>query len=299
MSPSSRNSSTADPALRAASGRRIAPILRADALGVALFPDRLVVARVGGAWSRRLKHKEVVDLAPAAGDAPLWQPALDALERMVTEGALAGANVTLVLSSHFVHYTLVPWNDLLKSEDDQLAFARQRFIGVHGSAAEDWALRLSRAESRQPRLACGVPQALLDALNAVMAPVGNRYRSLQPHLMASFNRWRARLGAQPGWFVVAEPGLACLALLQDGQWQSVRTLKLGANWPDPLPGVLTRERFLIEAKTECRRVSVFAPGLSAVVAPEASDWQIESLQPTLLPGMAPGSDAQFAIAVGS
>lgn len=270
-----------------------------DELGVALFPDRLIIARVGGGWRRQLKHKEIIALAPAPPDAPRWQPALEVLAGKVRAGALSGADVTLVLSNHFVHYVLVPWSELLTSEAEQLAFARHRFMRVHGSSAESWLLRLSQASPRQPRLACGVDEALIDALNAVMAPVGGRYRSLQPHLMASFNRWRTRLSVRPGWFVVAEPGLLCLALLQDAQWQSVRTIKISPDWPNDLPGVLAREQCLVDSQTECDHVLVFAPDLPAVVAPDTGNWKIENLQPTLLPDMVAGVDAPFAIAVGA
>lgn len=269
---------------------------RRDALGVALFPDRIVMARVGG-WRRRLKHRELVEFEPAASGAPAWQAALEALARIAAQGALADANVTLVLSSHFVQYTLVPWNDLIRREADQLAYARQRFVDVHGRTAESWALRLSQADPRCPRLACGVAQGLLDALGAVLAPIGRRYRSLQPHLMTSFNRWRARLGARPGWFVVAEPGLACVALLGNGGWQSVRALRVGAGWPEQLPEILAREHFLIDAQAPCRRVSVFAPELPDLAAPQGEEWEVEHLRPALLPGMSAAADAPFAIAV--
>jgi hypothetical protein len=283
----------------AACNRRIAAPWQGDELGVALFPERLIMTRVGGAWRRRCKHKEIVEFAPAAAEVPRWQPALEALAHKVMEGALAGAQVTVVLSNHFVHYVLVPWNALLTSEEDQLAFARQRFTGVHGGAAESWALRLSRAGPRQSRLACGVPRTLVDALDEVMAPLGERFLSLQPYLMASFNRWRARIGLQPSWFVAAEPGLACLALLQDGQWQSVRTFRIGSSWPTQLPRVLAREQLLVDGQTDCDRVLVFAPELPVVEAPESEAWQIENLQPALAPDMSDGSDARFAIAVGA
>jgi hypothetical protein len=276
-----------------------APVWRPDELGVALYPDRLVLARVGGAWRRRLRDRRVLELAAPAPDVPSWQPALEALARLVAEGALARANVTLVLSSHFVHYTLVPWSELLSSESDQLAYVRQRFVGVHGAAAQGWALRLSRSAPRQPRLACGAPQSLIDALGEAMSPLGTRYRSLQPHLMASFNRWRTRLGARPVWFVAAEPGVACLALLRDGQWQSVRKLRIGADWARRLPDVLARERLMVDGEAECRQVWVFAPELPAVIAPGSGEWQIENLEPVPLPGMSVGGEGPYAIAMGA
>jgi len=274
-------------------------LLWPDQLGVALYPDRLLLARTGGGLRRSLKHKQVIEFAAAEEGAALWQPAVDALALQVAAGTMAGADVTLVLSNRFVHYAPVPHNDALASAEEQLAFVRHCFSRVHGSEAEGWAVKLSRANQRKTRLACGMEQTLVDALAKVMAPLGSRYRSLQPHLMVSFNRWRTRLAGRPGWFVVAEPGLLSVALLSDGQWQSVRTLKAGPDWAQELPGVLSREELLVGSDTQCDEVLLFAPDETKPVMLDAGKWRIKELLPTLLPGMKPGVDAPFSIALGA
>jgi len=273
-------------------------MLRSDEIGVALFPDRLLIARVGGGWRRIFKQREVIQLAAAAAGAPAWQPAVEALAGKVMDGALSHANVSLVLSSHFVHYTLVPWSELLRSEAEQVSYARQRFVRVHGESAEGWEIRLSRAGSQKARVACGIPQTLIEALNEVMSPIGRRYRSLQPHLMASFNRWRSKLGARPGWFSVVEPGLTCLALLENGKWQSLRAVKLHANWAEQLPEILAREQCLADDQPGIDLVSVFSPDLPAAAALEKGPWKVDDLQPALERGKAPSADAAFAVLVG-
>jgi hypothetical protein len=123
-----------------------------------------------------------------------------------------------------------------------------------------------------------VDKALIDALDAVMTPIGSHFRSVQPYLMATFNHLRARLGAAAGWLVVAEPGLLCLALLGDGRWQSVRTLRLRSDWESELSGALARERYLVDSQTVSDRVFVFAPDLPPVAALGASNWKVENLQ---------------------
>jgi len=273
-------------------------LLWADQLGVALYPDRLLLARAGGRLRRHLKHKDIINLVPSGAGVPLWQPAVDALAAQVAAGAMKDAAVTLVLSNRFVHYAPVPHSDALGSPEEELAFVRHCFSRVHGSEADGWALRLSQANAGKTRLACGVDQALIDALAAVMAPLGRQYRSLQPHLMASFNRWRRRLTGRPGWFVVAEPGLLSIALLSDGQWQSVRTLKVGPDWAQELPGVLSREEILLGSNTQCDEVLLFAPDAVQPLKLDAGKWRIKELLPTLLPGMAGGVDAPFSIALG-
>ncbi|MDO8439157.1 MAG: hypothetical protein Q7S67_02835, partial [Telluria sp.] len=193
-------------------------LLWPDQLGIALYPDRLLLARASGGLRRRLARKQIIEFAAADAGAPLWQRATEALAAQVAAGALAGAAVTLVLSNRFVQYVPIPFSDALGSAEEELAFVRHCFARVHGSQAAAWAIRLSQASAGKSRLACGMEQALVDTLAKIMAPLGRQYRSLQPHLMASFNRWRSRLAGRPGWFVVAEPGLLSIALLGDGQW---------------------------------------------------------------------------------
>jgi hypothetical protein len=276
----------------------VSPLWR-DKFGVALFPDRLLLVRAGGRARARITHKDVIGVMPASPGTPLWQPALEALAGQVAAGTMKGAEVSVVLSSHFVHYVLVPHSDVLANPDEEMAFARHCFARVHGEQAEGWRIKLSPAGEGSARLACGVEQTLVDGLEKVMAPIGNSYRSMQPHLMASFNRWRTRLGKRPGWFVVAEPDLLCLSLLRDGNWQSVRTVKAGADWPAELPGVLMREECLVDSDADCDEVYVFAPDGPDPLILSAGKWRFTSLLPTLLPRMSAGADAQFSIALGA
>jgi len=270
-----------------------------DQLGIALFPERLVLARASGGFRRRLLHKEVVAFAPSEPGTPAWHAPVDALAVKVAAGELAKADVTLVLSNRFVHYSVVPWSDTLGSKEEELAFARHCFARVHGSDADDWEIKLSSAQPQQSRLACAVERTLLDALNTHMSPLAGRYRSLQPHLMASFNRWRAKLGAKPGWFVVAEPGLLSVALLYGGQWHSVRALKVGPDWPQELSGILSREECLVDGAAQSDEVLLFAPDAAQPLMLDAGKWRINALLPTLLPGMAAGVDAPYSIALGA
>jgi hypothetical protein len=273
--------------------------LFSDRLGVALYPDRLVMARAAGGLRRQLKHKEIVALPQRDPDAPLWQGAVDALGGRVAAGAMNAAEVTVVLSNHFVRYALVPRSEELGSEEEEAAFARHCFARIYGSQTDGWALKLAKAGGHKSRLACGVERSLVDSLSQAMAPLGSRYRSLQPHLMASFNRWRSRLGERPGWFVVAEPGLLSIALLHAGLWHSVRTVKVGAAWPEELPAVLAREECLVDSDTHCDNVLLFAPDGPDPLVLDSGRWRITSLLPALLPGMAAGTDAPFSVALGA
>lgn len=274
-------------------------LLWPDRLGVALYPERLVIARTRGRLRRQLVHKEIVNLAPAEPGMQAWRPAVDALAAKVTAGAMARADVSLVLSNRFVHYTLVPWSESLRSQDEETAFARHCFARAHGTETDSWTIKIDSAKPRNARIACAIEQTLVEALAGCLRPLGRRYRSLQPHLMASFNRWRVQIGERQLWLVVAEPGLLCLARLQDGCWHSVRTLKVGSDWLQQLPGVLSREECLIDCEASCDEVLLFAPDASHPFNLDAGKWRIGNLLPALLPGMATEVDAPFAIALGA
>ena len=278
---------------------RLAQRMFPDRLGIALFPDRLVFTRTGGAVRRRLKHKETLEFAPAAPGVAIWQPALEALARSLAAGALAHAEVTLVVSNHFVRYVLVPASELLGGREEGEAFARHCFERVYGAASDGWALKLSESDPKRARLACAIERSLVDALAHCLAALDGRYRSLQPHLMAGFNRVRTGLGTLPAWLVVAEPGLVCIARLHDGQWQSVSALKVGGDWLQQLPGLIAREECLVDCDSACERVLVLAPDAAGETMPQSGERRFEALLPAPIPGIAGELEASHGIALGA
>jgi hypothetical protein len=87
--------------------------------------------------------------------------------------------------------------------------------------------------------------------------------------------------------------------LQAGQWQSIRTIKVGTNWINDLPALLDREECLIDSSSECKRVILFAPEELNPLPAQTGKWQMESVMPRLLPGMNAGTDAPFSVALGA
>ena len=284
---------------KALSPGRLVQALFPDRLGIALYPDRLVLTRMSGDFGRGVKHKEIVPFAPAAQGVANWRPAVDALAATLAAGTPANAEVTLVLSSHFVRYVLVPASDALGSREEEQAFARHCFERVYGSDSGDWTLKSSQADPTQARLACAVEQPLVEALANCLAGLNARYRSLQPHLMVSFNRVRTLIGALPAWLAVVEPGLICLGLLRKGQWQSVCAFKVGPDWLQELPALIAREDCLVESDSACERVLVVAPDAPGAKLPQTDQWRFETLLPASVAGLDPGRDAAHCIALGA
>jgi len=273
----------------------VSPLWR-DQLGVVLYPDHLVLVRVKTGMRRRLQHTEVIPTQPASPEAPPWQAAVDALKPLAASDVLGRADVTLVLSSAFVRYVLVPRSDALASDADQVAFARHRFGTIHGKDIEDWLIRLAPAAARQARLACAIERPLVEALDDAMIPLGPRYASLQPHLVTSYNCWRKEIGKRSVWFVVVESGVMSVALLNEGEFATLRTMRVGTRWAKELPSVLAREEFLNEGPAASNEVLVFGPLDQRVPEALAGKWKFRSLQPNAISDMTlAAADAPFAV----
>lgn len=274
----------------------MSPLWR-DRLCIGLSPLRLTIARIAGIWRSRLVHKNIIPVMHAEPGVIAWQPMLDALQEYVANGDTASADITLVLSSHLAHYTLVPWSELLAGEGEELAFARQCFADTYGNIADRWAIRLTDGSPGATRLACAVDRDLLEAIDAIMAPLGRRYRSLQPHLMKSFNAWRRRLRGKGAWLVIAEEGVLSLSLLENGEWQAVNTIKVDDSWPMELPFILEREGNLCHTDSECNQVFLFSAESADKVTCESDRWNIENLRPPPMVGFVHDVDALFSVAV--
>src|SRR5205085_2022832 len=123
-----------------------------DRVEVGLYPDRLVLARG--------KAAQTFPVPPGDAQAPRWRAALDALGALE---ALRRTEVTVVLSSFFVRYTVVPLSEALSGAVERLAFARHCLARIHGPLAEGWTVRLSR------EIACGVEPLLVQGLRETLS----------------------------------------------------------------------------------------------------------------------------------
>jgi len=179
-----------------------------------LFPERHLIGLAPAEVSLG-KRKLACD--PEFGAQP-WQGAIHALKNL----DLAG-KVTVVLSNHFVRYALVPWSGALSSPQEEDAYVRHHFVKIHGERAKSWVFRATGASSR---LCSAIDQDLLEELRACFAKHRKaKLVSVQPALMAAFNRWRGSIPASGAWLVLVEPGRACVGLHAQGHWQSVQNAK--------------------------------------------------------------------------
>ena len=238
----------------------------------------LVERKLGWRGLQRTVHgPHVVPCDRGDDGSQAWRPALQAMEAMLPGFADGKTTATAILSNHFVHYTLVPWRAELADEKEDLSFARHCFTKVYGEIARQWELRLNQEAPGTSNLASAVDAELLDALRGVFGKAGIPLSSIQPHLMAVYNDFRGDLRQRSTWFALLEPGHLCLALLHQGRWARVRSLRIGRAWLDEFPQILERESYLADTATVPHEVYLWDSGLGEKALPEIDSWQFHAL----------------------
>lgn len=214
----------------------------------------------------------------AAPEAP--EP-LDALKEIA-----ASARLRVVLSNHFVRYTVLAWSDAVGSQAEWQSFAEHSFASIYGEVAQEWSVRVSGGKRGKARVACAIDTALLGRLVALPNVV-----SIQPHFMAAFNARRRALRERSFWFVVHESGRLTLALVQSGEWKLVRNRHACDPWIEYLDDLLERERAAEESACE-------VVALCADTPPPLSIGRYRVRDLTLAPGM-PAELRQQAMALNA
>ncbi|AXM94998.1 hypothetical protein ACU5P1_13495 [Pseudomonas plecoglossicida] len=152
---------------------------------------------------------------------PAWEPALQALAALLAEHAVRGAQLRVLLSARFSRFCLVPWSDAIGTSAELDAYARACFEHLYGQSLDDWRIVLSPERAGTARIATALPQALLQGLQALGDESRLKLRSVQPYLMAAYNRCSAQLGQGDFLFVLAEPRRSVLLMAAGGAWQQV------------------------------------------------------------------------------
>jgi hypothetical protein len=268
-----------------------------DRLLIALAPTTVSWVRLSGIYRPRVVAKSVHEVVAEAGGEP-WDDAVALLREEARTVSRERVGVTIVLSNHFVRYTILPPLDHAGSREEAVALARFHFSRIHGDRASSWDVRLASPHSGKPTLASAIDSALLDALKACFPGDGAaRLRSVQPYTMSAFNHWRHKVGRDGAWFLLVEPGTACLAMLSGREWATIQTVKSGYANAENWPALLDREKHRVTSRNIPRTVFTRSavPTSSALAA--RKDWHFVALQPPSLPGLQPSELEPYSMAL--
>jgi hypothetical protein len=243
--------------------------LFSDAVGLALTSQHVSAVTAGG-WPRRVRaqHSIGVESVPAERS---WRAALGALSALLATLEGRTGKVAIALSNRFVRYIVAPWQDQLAAGGMESAFARHCFRESYGAAADQWDVRVSSAPLGQPRIASAVDVELLDAIRQEFARTRLKIRSIQPQLMAAFNKWRHKLDGRASFFVVVEDQFYTCMLVLRGRCEAVHAGALNRPLAEALPVILDRE-FMRSGLEERPRLFLYAAEASAAELSLPERW---------------------------
>ena len=266
-----------------------------DEVRIALRPDRVALARVSRRWRPQVSAKHVVQCS-ADGTAP-WKPCLEALREALQQPFARDADAHLVISNHFVRYALVPWSEHLASDEEKRAWVRHHFAEIYGEPEAALEYRWSEEGPDAACVASAVDAEFIGGIRAAFEPASLRLRSVQPYLMAAFNRWQRRVEGDPVWIVLPETGRVCIASLANGRWRTIASRNIGPDWQAELPLALERELLLADGAAAPATAWAYAPEAPKLDFPEWTGVPLKFLAPRAMPGFSPQADAEYAIAL--
>lgn len=217
----------------------MSPLWR-DQLRIVLYPDRVSIVRIRKGLRPDIASQYNISCEPAP-ELALWFAPLNALMQWLVETKPKKVDVVVVLSNHFVRYSLLPWSSEIGNAEEELAFARIHFEKVFGDIVSRWDLRISDAAYGSPRLVSAIDQELFTGLVQIFEKSALRLVSLQPYLMHALNDCHARLHKQKGLCLVVESGKACLLRFDEKSVLDIKTVVLQEAFLEELAAFLQRE----------------------------------------------------------
>jgi hypothetical protein len=263
-----------------------------DELRIGFCADRLVCARLGRGFGPRVTDKRIVAVSEAAGQ-PLWKNPLRVFAGTLKDMQVKQASV--VLSSRFVRYTVVPWHDELMKRGERLVQARHCFKQIYGDAADKWSISLSEGGYGAPVLATGVDQGLIEGLRSASRDAGVELASTTPYLTTAYNQFRTDINGTGCFSIVEQDDIGILHFDALGL-RSVFNQRIHEDWAQELRGMLAQNASDGPAGAGAQPIRVFAPGRSQ----DALKALGAAAAPLSLParrGYSPVSDAAISMAM--
>ena len=137
--------------------------------------------------------------------------------------------------------------------------------------------------------------------------------SIQPYLMSGFNSMRHQLGAGVSCLVQVEAGRLTIALMRDGNWQSITATNLtnviakdiSADWSEDLAALISREMLLSGLQNAqaniyfCALSSLQDEKIKQVFKQNNPTWQVLPANHKAIAGYLPSQDQPYTMALSA
>lgn len=244
-----------------------------------LWPNRLEIAlTVHGATivsmslaAGRNELKQTFFPVIQSNHLPNWQPASTSLEALLTAMQVKpNTHLSVVLSSDFVRYQLLPAQQIAMNSAEKLAYAAAAYKEIYGAETDDWKIKLHDIGFKQASIGAAIDESFLDKLQQVTQQHKIKLTSVQPHLMGAYNSCSNQLSKLSGYFVIVETSKILLLNMQLGQCQNLRMGVIGNDWQQDLKQLLARESMLNAENG--KEILLYAPVHQNMIKIEG--WQV-------------------------
>jgi hypothetical protein len=177
---------------------------------VAVFvaPDEILCRPMGGAGKPGDSFRATI-----AGAAEMQA----ALTDYLSAGTRRGARLHVLLSQALANFTVAPWSDALLEPRQAEIYLRGAFEAVLGEQAGRLRVASEDRGYREPRIACGVDAAWIEAVERAAAAKQARIEWLGPWFERAWRRHRSRLERGEAWCVAVERSGYAVASVRQGR----------------------------------------------------------------------------------
>jgi hypothetical protein len=265
-----------------------------DEVRIALTPGCVALARISRRWQPKIIVKQTVECS-SNGPAD-WRGCIEGLRNALQEPVWHGADASVVISNHFVRYAVVPWSERLVGDEEKLAWVSHHFVELYGETNAPAEYRWSETGPHEACVASAIELELLAQVNAAFQPTALKLTSIQPYLMAAFNRLKRRVRNTSAWMVLPENDRLCIAGIAHADWQFIAWKPIRANTAAEVSLVLERE-LLVNDHEAPAVVLVYGADSRNLDVASVSDIPVMRLAPRDVPGYSAYSDAQYTMAL--
>lgn len=255
-----------------------------DRLRIALAPNGLALVRHNGQPGKPLASKSV------ASDGRDWQSLMPLLERELADPAWRAPRVEVVLSNHYVRYVLTPPPGKALSQTEEAALVAASFREIYGNETADWRIRTHSQPPQFGLVGAAIDEALALQLGGMFTRHQYANWALQPLSTLAAQRNPQRLA---DWWVLVEPGWACLFNAVGGYWRYLSSQPLDDEWRTQLPGMLQREARMAGAQPAGNPLTALIEtvGVGNGILPVTPGWNWQTTPPR-------GESGVLALAAG-
>ena len=294
-----------------------------------LSADAAALLRVNNGFTKRLLEKQhalVTENQQGANHAQPWASALLVLEKLLTQSGGESLNtlslnarlasnlpITLVLSNQWFRYKIIPAMPAFSPADKVMAVATHCFRESYGDSVDSWMIRVNPLPHGDILLISAVDAELIATIEMLCKKHRCKLKSIQPYLMSGFNSMRHQLGAGVSCLVQVETGRLTIALMRDGNWQSITattvanvTAKdISADWSEDLAALISREMLLSGLQNAQANIyfsalpSLHDEKIKQLFKQNNPAWQVLSADHKAIAGYIPSQDQPYAMALSA